>query len=82
MITLNKEINILYNIDERINDPKLISELFHIKLSEVKNIFNKLEKKGLIKIERKDNNIYQAILTENGRSYLKKYSEYLNEDWK
>lgn len=73
------EVRILYEIDEGINGSDLLAPIFRITEKEAKQIFLGFEKKALIKIERRYNEIYQAILTDKGKACLKEYTDRIKD---
>ncbi len=75
-----QEFEVLFNIEfMNITDPKTISSRLEISEKEAENILKKLEQKGLIKIEYRENKACSSQLTSKG-SEVYENDKYLN--WK
>ena len=71
-----QELEILGNIQEGLSDTKSLKTFTEIDWKKIKVLLEKLEKEGLVKINKKYDNYYkedywQAHLTEKGKKELK-----------
>ncbi len=67
-----KEQKVLFLIEDRVEDTVTIGADTGIPENKLNKVFEKLEKAGLVSVERKDRKPYSVKITSAGESYMEK----------